>query len=275
MSYPDGRSYRTVFLSDLHLGSIRCDVSSLLACVSGLSAETVVLVGDIFDFWGFRVKEAWSHRHVLILRTMFRMVGSGTRVVIVPGNHDQDLLTFSGLPIDGIEIHREWLHETPGGQRYLVVHGHEQDVIPDRNVYLARKAAACRERLGAFSLLSLVRRRRDHEAGHWKSKAWRKMRRSLGGVHDLELRLAELARARGCDGVICGHTHMAADRMIDGVRYLNCGDWISSCTAIVELADGTLELMHYGEQGEAAIRPPPLRAPELLLDIPVQRARAS
>ncbi|MFM1815632.1 MAG: hypothetical protein RLZ98_2327 [Pseudomonadota bacterium] len=239
------KSHRTLFISDLHLGSARFQAHRLRDFLSHNPADTVFLVGDIFDFWSLRAGAVWAPAHTAILQSFCRMVDSGQRIVLIPGNHDEHISLFVGHHVDGIEIAREIIHETATGERLLVHHGHRLDETAGWSAAWAHHACAWRERadrIVAPAGRRAAKRRRDGNSGPWQ---W--IRRSVGGVARLERALIDEARARGLDGVICGHTHIPADREIAGLHYLNCGDWVTNCTAITEDWSGRLELRHWPE----------------------------
>ena len=240
-----GRPYRAVFISDLHLGSFRCDVRSLSDFLDGCRAETIFLVGDVFDFWSLAAGAVWTAKHTEVMHKLFRTMLGGSRVVIIPGNHDDGFARFLDLRFHRLEIRREWLHQTVNGERFLVVHGHEQDELLERASGIARAASALRERVGALAGPLMRTGRRSRRRQTFPARMWQRVQRSVAGVDEIEVKLAAEARRREFDGVICGHTHFAADRVIDGVRYMNCGDWVRNCTAIAETWSGELQLLQW------------------------------
>lgn len=250
MSEPATQSvYRTLMISDLHLGSFRCKTRSLQEFLASVRAKTVFLVGDTVDFWSMQARTTWVAEKSKILHRLYQLVLGGSRIVLIPGNHDEALGQFTELPDIGIEIHHEFIHETVGGERFLVVHGHEQDTNLHRFETLALAGCAFREWVGgtARQLLGTSGTRRPSRF----SASLGRIRRYVGGIDRLELTLAEEARRRRLDGVICGHTHFPADRELAGVRYLNCGDWIRNCTAIAETWSGEIKLIHWPTLSEA------------------------
>jgi UDP-2,3-diacylglucosamine pyrophosphatase LpxH len=252
------QSFRTILISDLHLGSVRCDAEKLCDFLGQCRAETIFIVGDTFDFWSLRAGAAWSAQHDILMKRLCDMLRQGSRIILIPGNHDSILETFTDLPDCGIEIHRDYVHETARGERFLIVHGHEQDAVLDRTGSFAPAACAFAERLIAavrrlFPFAGMRKSGRRHH--RLTAQLWEIIRRSFGGIDRFERAVIEEARRRNLDGVVCGHTHMAADRILDGVRYLNCGDWVGSCTAITESWFGEMQLLRWAATAEPGKAP--------------------
>ena len=240
------RHYRSIFISDLHLGTRNSQATALLEFLRTTEAETIYLVGDIVDFWKVRRGPHWPQSHNDVVQKLLRKVRKGTRIIYIPGNHDEGLRDYCGAHFGGIEIVRDCVHVTSAGKRYLVMHGDEFDVV----VRYARWLAF----LGDVSYETLLRCnaplnwvRRHLGWGYWSLSAYLKLRvkKAVSFIGEFEEALTEEARRRGVDGIICGHIHHAADRMIDDIRYLNCGDWVESGTALVETLDGEISLIHY------------------------------
>lgn len=231
-----GASYRTVLISDLHLGSYRCDAGAVLAFLESHRSRTLYLVGDIIDFWSFRRHSTWRSDHVAVLRRLIEMGRAGTRLIIVPGNHDGPLEHLGLLGLEGIEVLDEAMLRTARGERLLVTHGHRQDPVFGGTHELIALCCQIGEAL---------------QLGRWRRSA----PASQQSVSRFELALIGAAVDAGTDGVICGHSHLPADRMIEGRRYLNCGDWIGNRTAIVETWAGELRLLHWD-------RPAPTSVPD-------------
>lgn len=236
-------THRTLFLSDLHLGTRMCQAKRLLSFLASHKAETVFLVGDIVDNWR-SLARAWPETHVSVLRHILAMPGKGTRVVYVPGNHDAFFRTFAMSTFDGIEVRREAMHRMADGSRFLVTHGDQCDVFSHRLPVLARAGSLAE---GALRDLDLLQRRACRATG---LREWNGIERLISGTNAFmrrydrfEDRLCGLARARGLDGIVCGHFHQPALEVRDDVVYANCGDWTENATAIVEGFDGTLRML--------------------------------
>jgi UDP-2,3-diacylglucosamine pyrophosphatase LpxH len=249
------RRYRALFVSDVHLGTRTCQASALLDFLKCHDADTVYLVGDIVDFWKVRRGPHWPQSHNDVVQKLLRKVRQGTRIVFIPGNHDESLRDFCGMHFGGIEILRNAIHCTADGRRYIVMHGDEFDVVIRSATWLAGLGDRGYEiALWLNNPLNWVRRHLGF--GYWSLSGYLKqsVKRAVNFIGAFEEAVASEARRHNASGIICGHIHHAADRMIDGVHYLNCGDWVESCTAIVEHDDGRLELVHWPVGGPGQIR---------------------
>ncbi|AHG45626.1 ser/threonine protein phosphatase [Rhizobium leguminosarum bv. trifolii CB782] len=238
------RHFRTLFISDVHLGSKAAKVDFLLDFLRHHEADTIVLVGDIVDGW--RLKRSWYWPQVCndVVQKLLRKARKGTRVVYIPGNHDEFLRDFPGMHFGGIEVVDRMMHDGADGKKYLILHGDEFDVVV-RNArllaYLGDWAYDTAIRINI--LLAAVRRRLGMP--YWSFSAWAKLqvKHAVNFIGEFERVVAEEARKNGADGVICGHIHHAIIQDMDGIRYINTGDWVESCTAVAEHEDGTFELI--------------------------------
>jgi UDP-2,3-diacylglucosamine pyrophosphatase LpxH len=240
---------RALFISDVHLGTRTARADELLGLLRCCDAEVIYLVGDIIDFWRVRRGPHWPQTHNDVLQKLMRKVRKGTRLVLVPGNHDEGLRDFAGMQFGGVEIHRDYLHTTALGQRYVVMHGDEFDVV----VRTARWLALLGDRGYELALwlnhpLNWVRRHLG--LGYWSLSAYLKYRvkSAVAFIGAFEEAVAAEARRRAADGIICGHIHHAADRTFEGIHYVNCGDWVESCTAVVETLDGRLRIVRWADR---------------------------
>jgi UDP-2,3-diacylglucosamine pyrophosphatase LpxH len=248
----DRRHYRAVFLSDVHLGQRAAQTQALLDFLRHVEAEVFYLVGDIVDFWKVRRGPHWPQSHNDVLQKLLRKARKGARIVFIPGNHDECLRDYCGLTFGSIEIARNALHRTAAGQRYVVLHGDEFDVV----VRYARWLAFLGDRSYEAALWTnapLNWARRKFGLGYWSLSAFLKSRvkTAVGFIGEFEQALSEVARRQDADGVICGHIHHAADRHIGDVHYLNCGDWVESCTALVETEAGELRIVRWLDEMRA------------------------
>ncbi|KAB2847711.1 MAG: UDP-2,3-diacylglucosamine diphosphatase [Hyphomicrobiaceae bacterium] len=244
-----GQRLRAVFISDVHLGTRSCQADALLTFLREVEADVYYLVGDIVDFWKVRRGPHWPQPHNDVLQKLLRKVRKGSRIVLVPGNHDEGLRDFCGMHFGGVDITRSCMHETATGRRYLIMHGDEFDVVVRNAKWLAFLGDRGYEAaLWLNNPLNWVRRHLG--LGYWSLSAFLKLRvkKAVNFIGAFEDALAGEARRQGACGVICGHIHHAADRAMGDVHYLNCGDWVESCTAIVETREGALHVVRWGAQ---------------------------
>jgi UDP-2,3-diacylglucosamine pyrophosphatase LpxH len=251
------RRYRALFISDVHLGTRTAQATALLDFLRHNDADVIYLVGDIIDFWKVRRGPHWPQSHNDVVQKLLRKVRQGTRIAFIPGNHDESLRDYCGMHFGGIEILQTAVHRTADGRRYIVMHGDEFDVV----IRTATWLAILGDRGYEFALwlnnpLNWVRRRLG--LGYWSLSAYLKysVKRAVNFIGAFEVAVASEARRHDADGIICGHIHHACDRMIDGVHYLNCGDWVESCTAVAEHDDGRMEVVHWPTKGTASAPPP-------------------
>ena len=238
--------FRTIFISDTHLGTRGCNAELLLDFLRSVECETLYLVGDIIDGWRLKRGWYWPTRHNDVVRRVMKMAKKGTRVVYVPGNHDEVLRDFIGLHFGDIEILPETIHETADGRRLLVLHGDEFD-----GVVLYAKWLAFLGDYAYVALLKLNRGfnwcRRQFGLPYWSLSQHlkKKVKNAVSYVCRYEEAVAHAARDRGADGVVCGHIHCAEIRQFGDITYYNDGDWVESCTALVEHADGHMEIIDW------------------------------
>ncbi|MCX8087516.1 MAG: UDP-2,3-diacylglucosamine diphosphatase [Rhodocyclaceae bacterium] len=254
---------RSIFLSDIHLGTRGCQAESLIAFLREYETDHLFLLGDIVDFWAMNRSIHWTPAQNTVVQKVLRRARHGTKVWLIPGNHDEALREYVGASFGDIVIADEYVHETAAGKRLLLLHGDEFDQVTRYHRWLAI--------LGDIGYNLLVRinawlswvRRTLRIPGYWSLAGYakRRVKRAIDFIFDFEEAVIHTVRERGLDGVICGHIHSAALREVDGLLYLNCGDWVDSCTAIVEHCDGALELIEWRNASRAAsVVPLPVRA---------------
>ena len=240
------RRHRTIFISDVHLGNAGCKAELLADFLAHNDCRTLYLVGDIVDFWRLKRRPYWNGAHSRVIDAILAKVANGTRVIYVPGNHDEAVRGYCGLVMAGVEIVREVTHRTADGRDFLVLHGDRFDGI----VNYARWLAVLGDRAYAAALclntvVNAVRRRLGFSywslAGYLKHK----VKNTAAFISDFEQAVAGAAHDRGADGVICGHIHHPEMREIGGVLYCNDGDWVENCTALIEDARGRLEIVRW------------------------------
>jgi UDP-2,3-diacylglucosamine pyrophosphatase LpxH len=242
------QSHRSIFLSDMHLGTRLSRADLILDFLGTHDAETVYLVGDIVDNW-YPLSSNWKPAHHQVLQRLFDLPRTGTRVVYVPGNHDDFFRNYVGTSFGGIEIERDVVHQAADGRRYLVTHGDICDIFSLRAPLLAR-AGSFIERIAMG--VDVAQR---HVLRKFGQPEWFGIERAISRTnaairkHDhFEERLTHLAQSGGYDGIICGHFHQPALHDGFGISYANCGDWSGSNTAIVEDFDGRLDLVRVYEK---------------------------
>ncbi len=239
---------RSIFISDVHLGFKGCQAQYLLDFLRRVECDTVYLVGDIIDLWALSRSFYWPQAHNDVIRTLLGKAKHGTRVVYVPGNHDRIFRDHDGLVMGNVEIQREAVHETADGRRFLVLHGDEFDSIVRASPWLESLGShAYSVALTANRYVNAVRQRFGYP--YWSLAAFmkHKVKNAVQYITGFEKALAAAARERGLDGVICGHIHRAEITEIDGMTYCNDGDWVESCTALVEDFSGRLSLLRWTE----------------------------
>ncbi|WP_195796618.1 UDP-2,3-diacylglucosamine diphosphatase [Kinneretia sp. DAIF2] len=237
---------RTVWISDLHLGTPGCQAQALLEFLRQVECEQLFLVGDIIDGWQLRRSWYWPQAHNDVVQKLLRKARKGCRVIFIPGNHDEFARRYLDHSFGGIEVAEDWLHVTADGRRLWITHGDLFDGV----VQCARWLALLGDQAYEFTLklnrwLNSARARLG--LPYWSLSKYLKLKvkRAVSYVSDFETALAREAKKRGADGVVCGHIHHAELREIEGVLYANDGDWVESLTALVEHADGRLEILDW------------------------------
>jgi UDP-2,3-diacylglucosamine pyrophosphatase LpxH len=246
--YSKTREYRTIWISDIHLGTRGCKAEFLLDFLRCNDAETVYLVGDIVDGWQLRKSWYWPQTHNDVVQKLLRKVRHGTRMIYVPGNHDEWLRDYAGLWFGGVEMLDEAVHVTADGRRLLIIHGDSYDMIVKHARWLAMLGdSAYTLALWVNNHFNRVRRLLGYE--YWSLTAFLKLKvkNAVQYIGSFANALADEARRRDLDGVVCGHIHHAEIRDLGGVLYCNDGDWVESCTALVEHFDGRLEILEWTE----------------------------
>ncbi|BCP53121.1 UDP-2,3-diacylglucosamine hydrolase [Kaistia sp. 32K] len=242
------RHLRTLFLSDIHLGTRGSQAELLLNFLRWHDAETIYLVGDIIDGWRLKKGWYWPQAHNDIVQKLLRKARKGARLVYVPGNHDEFLRDYLGTHLGGVELVDRAIHETADGKRLLVIHGDQFDVVVRHAKWLAFLGDhAYNLALALNTVVGKVRRKLGFE--YWSLSAWAKLKvkNAVSFIGAFEQALVTEARRVGADGVVCGHIHHATIRDDLGIRYINTGDWVESCTAIVEHHDGRIEMIRWAD----------------------------
>lgn len=252
---------RSVFISDVHLGTRACQAARLVDFLRAYRSQHLYLIGDIIDFWSMNRAVHWAPAHNTVIQKVLRRARHGCQVIFIPGNHDEALRDYSGLAFGDIRIETEWVHHAADGQRYWLIHGDAFDQVTRHHRWVAVLGDKAYDLLVRLNHWLSWCRRKLGLAGYWSLAGYakRKVKTALNFIFDFEESAIHHARERGLDGVVCGHIHWAAIRDVGGLLYANCGDWVDSCTAIVEHFDGRLELVAWGMRGML----PALAAPAL------------
>ncbi|WP_271168278.1 UDP-2,3-diacylglucosamine diphosphatase [Hansschlegelia plantiphila] len=254
---PVTRRFRTLFISDVHLGTKGCQAEMLLGFLRAHDAEVIYLVGDIIDGWRLKQTWYWPQTHNDVVQKLLRKARHGSKIVYIPGNHDEFLRRYYGSHFGGIEVAETAIHETADGRRFLVIHGDFFDMVVRHAKWLAFLGDwAYETALTLNTHLNALRRRLG--LSYWSLSAWAKLKvkNAVNFIGRFEEILSAEAHKHRVDGVICGHIHHAAIQDMNGVAYVNTGDWVESCTAIAEDFDGSLRLIRWGESRPVA-RPEP------------------
>jgi UDP-2,3-diacylglucosamine pyrophosphatase LpxH len=243
---PEPTIYRTLFLSDVHLGSRGCQAELLLDFLKNNDAATIYLVGDMIDGWQLKNRWYWPQAHNDVVQKLLRKVRKGVRVIYLPGNHDEFARDYIGSVFGGVEVADHAYHMTADKKRLLIVHGDQFDIV----VKHARWLAFLGDWAYTFALWSNLwfnKIRRKLGFTYWSLSAWAKLKvkNAVNFIGAFEAALVEAARRHNADGVVCGHIHHPLIRDIDGITYVNIGDFVESCTAVAEHDDGRLEILRW------------------------------
>ena len=266
--------HRAIFLSDIHLGTRGCQADLLLDFLKRNESEQLYLVGDIVDGWRLKRWWYWPQSHNDIVQKILRKARKGTDVIYVPGNHDAFARDFLGHEFGQIKVRRDAVHESLDGKRLLVVHGDEFDGVMMHAKWLAVLGDTAYTLALALNTW-LNHLRRGVGLPYWSLSKYLKHRvkNAVAFISDYEHTMARMARERGADGVVCGHIHHAEIREIEGVTYLNDGDWVESCTALVEHFDGRWEILSWadlrGFAPDEVLEPEPADPSEVQIPLPV------
>ena len=246
MSGAEPRIFRSLFISDVHLGSKSAKAEFLIDFLRHHEAETIYLVGDIVDGWRLRRSWHWPQSHNDVVQKLLRRARKGAKIVYVAGNHDEFLRMFQGVHFGGIVVCDRVIHEAADGKRYLVIHGDQFDTVVHNMRWLAYLGDRAYD-LAIVANRVISRFRRLFNMPYWSFSSWAKVKvkKAVNFIGAFQQVLSEEARRSQVDGVICGHIHHAVIEQFDDVAYVNTGDWVESCTAVVEHFDGRMEILHW------------------------------
>jgi UDP-2,3-diacylglucosamine pyrophosphatase LpxH len=245
----DKVQYRSIFISDVHLGTNGSKAELLCQFLSHSQTEHLYLVGDIVDGWQLRKRWYWPESHEKAWQLFLSMAEQGTKLVYLPGNHDEDLRDLLGRQFLGLTMVDEIIHECADGRRLLILHGDQFDVVVKSAKWLAHLGDKAYVFLLWFNKFLELGRRRLRAPKKWSLSAYlkNKVKSAVAYIGGYEKALVQAARDRHVDGLVCGHIHKAEIRQIDKILYCNDGDWVESCTALVEHPDGRLEIVAWDE----------------------------
>lgn len=236
---------RSLFLSDIHLGTRACQAQRLLSFLKEYDSEYLYLVGDIIDLWAMKRAVYWPEAHNTIVQKVLRMARHDTKVLFIPGNHDEALREYIGMSFGAVDIVADHIHTTANGQRLWIMHGDQYDQVTTCHRWLSVLGDVSYTTLVHVNRLLSLSRRKLGIGGHWSlaDYAKRNVLKAVAYIGDFEVVAARATQQKQLDGVVCGHIHTAAIKSFEGIHYYNCGDWVDSCTALVEHLDGRMELV--------------------------------
>lgn len=256
----EGKRYRTLWISDLHLGSKGCKADFVSQFLKMHDCDTLILVGDIIDGWRMRKRAYWPQAHTNVIRRILTRAKRGTKVIYITGNHDDMLRRYSGVQFGNIDLVDEYIHTTADGRKLWCIHGDQFDGVIQCHRWIAF--------FGDFLYETMLHVNRWYNQlrhrlgfGYWSLSAYLKNRvkRAVNFISDFEEAVAKETRHKGMDGVVCGHIHQAEIREIgteQAITYYNCGDWVESCTALAEDFDGSIQLIHWVTLDHATLQNP-------------------
>jgi len=254
--------YRTIWISDLHIGSTQCQASALLDFLKKNDSEKLYLVGDIIDFWALSKKMYWPQSHNTIIQKFLRKARHGTQIIYIPGNHDENVREYDNYVFGDIVVKNSDIHTTLLGKRFLIVHGDEYDTIAKHHKWVAKLGSVGYDLLIEINRYVRIIRQFFGVQSHFSLAAYVKfkVKNVVQFISDYEESIVHSLKNGNLDGVICGHIHHAEMKYIENFQYINTGDFVESCTAIVENHDGSMELIYWGQQMEAALQSAELAA---------------
>ena len=253
------KKYRAVFISDVHLGFSGANVSFLLDFLHSIECEHLYLVGDIVDIWQLKKRPSWPQAHNDVVRTILGKAKYDTKIIYVPGNHDEMLRAYADHTFGNISIVKEAIHTKADGKRLLVTHGDQFDAAVVSSRWLGMLGGSAYSALLKLNTwVNAIRKLTGRPYWSLAKYLKHKVKNVVQAISNYEHAVVESARRHGVDGVVCGHIHRPEINQFDEITYCNCGDWVESCTAIVENGDGSLEIVEWTE--EVAVNDPLPRA---------------
>jgi UDP-2,3-diacylglucosamine pyrophosphatase LpxH len=258
-------NYRSIWISDVHMGSRHAQTGPLLDFLRHHRCRHLYHVGDIVDGWELRRRWLWNAASNTVIQKLLRIQRKETKVIFIYGNHDEFLRQFIGLSVGGVRVVEQVIHVGPDRRRYLVIHGHQLDGLVHFNRLLERVGSRLYDKILLLNT-QFNRLRRRLGFGYWSVSSYLKhnTKSAVRYITGFEGGMVRLAQKHRVQGVICGHIHRAEQRQIQGLNHLNCGDWVESCTALVEDFEGRFQILHWQERGtNSEARPTPVDQPPL------------
>jgi UDP-2,3-diacylglucosamine pyrophosphatase LpxH len=240
------KSYKTVFISDIHLGTRMSQANQLLEFMKTFECEKIYLVGDIIDCWSMSKKTIWTQFHNDVIQKLLRRARKGTEIIYIPGNHDDVMRNYCDNEFGHVIIVKDTVHIGVDGKFYFVTHGDQFDIVMRNAKWLAHFGSWAYDI--SIQMSGIVNKIRTiFGLPYWSLSAYLKntVKESVNFIGDYEETLTNYVKGKGLNGIICGHIHHANIRNIDGIEYMNCGDWVESCTALVEHYDGKFEIIYW------------------------------
>jgi UDP-2,3-diacylglucosamine pyrophosphatase LpxH len=239
-------TYKSLFISDVHLGTKGCQADKLLEFFKYSRSENLYLVGDIIDVWAMQKTFYWPQQHNDVIQKILRKARHGTKVFYIIGNHDEVFRKFIPMHFGDINIVNRVIHETQLGKKYLVVHGDAWDGVMKYAKWLSKLGSIAYELLLRLNIvINFFRKLRGKSYWSLAKFLKYKVKNAVKYIGEYERTVSDYAKRKNYDGIICGHIHHAEDQNFDGINYLNCGDWVESCTALAEKYDGTFEIIYW------------------------------
>lgn len=249
---------RSIFLSDIHLGTKACQANALLEFLKGYASEHVFLLGDIVDLWAMKRSGVhWTPAQNTFVQKMLRRSRHGEKVFFIPGNHDEAIREYIGTSFGNVVVTHDYIHTAADGRQYLLIHGDEFDQVTRHHKWVAILGDKAYELLVSLNIYLSWLRRSLKRPGYWSLAGYakRKVKTAVNFIFNFEDAVLHHVRERKLDGVICGHIHWPMLKEVGGLYYINCGDWVDSCTAIIEHLDGRMELISWNGQQHTNVTP--------------------
>ena len=238
------KKYKTVFISDIHLGTKMSQATKLLDFIKTFECEKIYLIGDIIDGWALHKTFYWPQEHNDVIQKLMRMARKGTEVIYIPGNHDEFLRSFGDHEFGNIKLINEDIHIGLDGKKYLIIHGDKFDVVIEHAKWLSQLGSWAYD-FSIFVNILVNKIRNIFKLKPWSISSWLKykVKEAVNFIGNYENTLSNYAKSLGVDGIICGHIHHPNVRDFSNIKYLNCGDWVETCSAVVENLNGSMEVI--------------------------------